>query len=649
MQVLAAGKPVDGAHVRVYPPPVNGTADWPPTGQAGTDETGWARLRLPAERYLVVAEAKGLAVGRRLLTQTARGTTVAIELATPVSLSGRTVQEQGLRPVPLAELTLTPHLAPSRAFQVASAPEAERVFAASDRAGNFRIDGLAPGHYTLEARAAGVGRRVLADVELPLEREFLIRLRGSGFVEGFVRLEDGTPVADAEVQARSSGGFASSVESTSTSASGAFSLEVTTRTTLLLARKGDLAGSLRDLSVAPGETRKGLQLQLRAAAGFSGSVVSREGRTPIASAEVKVTSRFAGEIARALTGAKGRFQIDRLPPGAYDVEARASGYTRENRFSLVALPGQRFPLSFELRGTSALWGTVTEPNGRPVAGAWVRARSLSSFAAELEPTTQTDAEGRYRLQQLEGERITLSVQRSDRSGFIHRTVALKGGEERVDLVLVETGVLEGRVKGPGGKPLEGPAIIAGHELKATVEYGQVSAITRPTGEFRIELPAGDYGLFAMPGDGSRSRSSGGARATVQAGKTVQVDIPMDSPGAANGVVLEPDGRPSIYASLSISVPGSPGELSTGADEQGRFELTALTKGKPARVVARNGGRIGEAVLQGTEAEATVRLRPAGALHGRVVRPDGVVEAFNLSVTSLVPSLPRVIDQSFNFA
>jgi hypothetical protein len=172
VRVTAAGRPVSRAQVRLYLRsgriPETGRVDWRVAAAGATGNDG--RLQMPAREgaYLVVARAEGLAPAWRELVHPLDGnrTPVHLRMEEEVTFSGRTVAQDTGEPLPGAELTLTPHVSAWEQEARADAPAEERVTMMSDGAGNFEVEGLAPGLYTVEGHARGI----------PITEEWNIRL-----------------------------------------------------------------------------------------------------------------------------------------------------------------------------------------------------------------------------------------------------------------------------------------------------------------------------------------------------------------------------------------------------------------------------------------------------------------------------------------
>jgi hypothetical protein len=132
--------------------------DWRVAAAGATGNDG--RLQLPAREgaYLVVARGTGLAPAWRELVHPLDGnrTSVHLRLGEELSFSGVTVAQGTGKPLPGAELTLTPHVSAWDEESRADAPAEERVTVTSDASGRFEVEGLAEGLYTVEGHAPGV-------------------------------------------------------------------------------------------------------------------------------------------------------------------------------------------------------------------------------------------------------------------------------------------------------------------------------------------------------------------------------------------------------------------------------------------------------------------------------------------------------------
>ncbi|HEX8702303.1 MAG TPA: carboxypeptidase regulatory-like domain-containing protein [Myxococcaceae bacterium] len=651
VEVLRGEQPVAGASARLYwrgeRDPNLGEVSWRLASAGSTDEQGRARLPSRPGRYLLAVRAQGSAPLMREVVRPVgqEHTVVRLTLEPGQVLVGRTVVQSTQEPLPLVELVLTAHGRKLDPWQDAEAPAEERVYAASDERGSFRVEGLASGEYQLEARAPGHSRAVRRSVRVPAPGPLTVALLPAGTVEGFVVDAQGRPAAGAEVQF---GGVVP--QSVTTGQGGGFSVEVEAGEYWVSARRGSEAGSLeRPLSVSAGKTVRDVRLRLGQAADMEGRVVAQATQAAVAGARVDVSPYGrSGDSGRTVTDEEGRFSVGALAPGSYDVVVSAPGFSTLTRRGLTVGAGERFTLELALTGTGSVEGEVRDSKGQPVAGAHVSGGSvwsleLGNAAAE----SRTDAEGRYRLESLELGRLYLVARREGaQAGMSLPVQIVEGVTARVDFTLEELGTVEGRVRAARGslpaEPLEVTAVSRESATGGLPDFGHASV--EQTGTFRLRLPPGLHELFLGKSDSRGVGLHVSHQVRVEEGKTVQVELVWQGEDAAedaiHGIILEPDGAPSPGAFVTLVPEGGLGRGGLIAtNEQGRFVLSlppGVDDGSDTRlsVKARNGHRQG--TLTGVRPGArdvVLKLQPAASVQGRVVRRAGQapVRGFTLTV------------------
>ncbi|NPC70346.1 hypothetical protein HPP05_11370 [Corallococcus exiguus] len=649
VEVLSDGKPSLGTTVRLYARGARAST-WTLMGSGVTDPQGHVRLASGPGRYLVAVRAPGRTP---LLHDVSRPlgesrTALRIFLEPAQSLTGRTVVRGTNEPLPLVELVLTAHAHDLETWQLPDAPDDERVYATSDERGNFRIDGLTPGTYKLEARALGYARGVLGRLRIPAEGPLTLALRLASVIEGFVVDSKGLPAADAEVRV---GGNPSQV--VTTGAEGGFSVEVEPGSHLLSARRGEESGAL-DLPVlcSAGSTVRDVRIQLGPGAVLEGRVVEAPSGKPVEGARVDVSlSGGDADPGVALSDAEGHFLVRGLAPGGYDAKVTASGYTSAIRRGLTVTQGERFPVEIQLAGTGGVEGQVRDRNGAPVAAARITGVSGWSHGLGLNSVeARTDADGRYRLEGLATGQLSLSAGHDGTTAGIRQTVSVEANRTvRADFTLDGTGTLEGRVRAVHGALTGGPLEVTAMADQSPEASGMTlgNVAVGAEGGFRMTLPAGGYTVTLA----ARGRFVQGKRerVLVEVGRTAQVEFTWEEPPqerAYRGVVLEPDGSPSPHAVITLtSAEGQGVPLAMiPTDAEGRFAVPLPNMGSaaPNRVLlgARNGGRSSEPVPITLEKEVVVRLRPSAFLRGRVVRKGEPVRGFTLSLRLQKGYLPN---------
>jgi hypothetical protein len=638
VEVLAGERPVPGATVRLYwrgpRDPNLGEVSWRLASTGATDEQGRARLASRPGGYQVAVRAQGYGPVLRDVVRPygeAR-TLLRLSLEPGQTLTGRTVEADTQEPLPLVELVLTAHGRKLERWQVAEAPAEERAYASSDARGSFRVEGLAPGDYLLEARAVGYAQTEQARVKVPAVGPLTVELRKAGVIEGFVVDAQGAPAAGAEVQVSGR-----NPQTTTTGQGGGFSVEVEPGNHLVSARRGSEAGSLDGhLFVRAGGTVRDVRIQLGEGGVLEGRVVARGTGAPVAGASVDVSPYSKnGDSGRGVTDGSGTFSVGGLAPGSYDLVVGAPGFTTVTRRALTVSGGERFAVEIQLTGTGAVEGYVRNGAGQPVPGAHVTGGSRWAGALGNAPAeTRTDAEGHYRLEGLAAGSVTLSARREGALvGTGQRGEVTEGGTARVDFTLEETGIVEGVVRVAGRALPSEPLSVSASQRGQPLYYMDPNrADVDAAGRFRLVLPPGAHELRVLPGD---RRAFTPKLVQVEAGKTVQTELTWEPPGekadgsGVQGIVLEPDGTPSLGALVTMAFerPRSMSRVDP-TDPAGRFsfsfeEWDEVAPSTRMRLSARNGGRTGE--VQGVkpgEKSVVVRLRPAASVRGQVVRSSG---------------------------
>lgn len=646
VRVRASGAPVAGARVRAWlkgPEDSAGQPTWRRAGEGTTAEDGTLRLPAAPGLYLLSAQAQGHAPARREVPRHRGEPETVVELSLPasVSLRGRTVAQGRGEPVPLAEVTLRPYTEPGNPSAQAHALPEEVAVAASDVHGRFGFTGLAPGRYELVAEAPGFSRRTMRFVTVPAPGGLEVGLWPAATLEGFVLGADGQPAPDAEV--RVLGGPTDF--RTTTGAGGGFSLEVSSGTYWVVARKGGQVGRAPGfIVVGPGETARDVTVRLGATGYLSGTVTRGADTSPVEGAWLMASPAGAGgELGRARTDASGQYTLE-LPPGDYDVRVLAPGHTDSAGEGLVVQADRYTVADFRLEGTTSVEGTVADPRGRPLAGVSVRAGLLRGASGE-ELYTRTDAAGAFLLEGLPVGTVRVRAKQDTSAVWSSRTTQLAtGARGQVDFTLSETGLVRGRVTQASGAPLPEPAVVRAMAKEGTGGLVDMAlAETDAQGHYQLELRAGVYQLTAvLPGARYTYHHVDDPAVTVEPGATVMMDLTLLDERGLRGVVLEPSGAPSPRALVVVSQAGDfPFSIPVDADENGRFSVPPHPQPTTLTLRAHNAGRLSAPLpIPEGAGELKLQLRPAATLRGRVVARGGAAPSgFTLRLLEADGSAP----------
>ena len=438
-----------------------------------------------------------------------------------------------------------------------------------------------------------------------------------------------------------------------TGTNGAFELQVSPVTTILLGRKPGLAAAWSQYwNLTKDATEQ--RLIFTPPTTLTGVVVDQADK-PVADAEVwvyyacVVRQREEGGMSYAYlngkpardsfstrTAADGKFVIQGFPtnasadlavskPGKYLRQPQRDGISPDN---MRCQPGQT-DVKLVLEPAGSIEGkVVAKETGQPLAGMklWPRPVQGGSFRSEERKPAESGADGTFQLADVApgsydlhavfstnqfpewvAERVSVTVE----SGQATRDVqvsATRGG-------FLEVGVL--------GKIDHQP--VAGAGINASKEAYQGHAPSGTNGLALLRLPAGEYQVSAYK-DNARSEPTA---AKVESGRTNRIDIELNPPPKIAGVLRDPSGAP--VPGMELTVFPNWGQSSGGAktDAKGHYEMAW----NPQRFGPSGGGfclmardvERNLAVAQDIEESTStldLRLEPGLVVSGRVEDVNG---------------------------
>jgi protocatechuate 3,4-dioxygenase beta subunit len=460
-----------------------------------------------------------------------------------------------------------------------------------DPAGKYRIDGLEPGTWTLEARAEGMapgraeGLAVVAAKEIGADIALGTGIALSGVV---VRRSDGTPVEGARVKLPADGPF------------GEFDMG-----------EFDLGGLEEEI----GDRAQGA---------------------------VNTFNGFAKAV--TATGPDGRFTLKGLEAGTVRLMVSARGLSPASIRGVAVPPSEE--LRVELAEEAALEGTVTDAGGAPKEGAMIMVQKIPV----LMRYARTDAQGRYRVGGLgAGAYLFYCMDGAGGAGFNLKSdpVTLEEGKTaRKDYRMGEGTKVAGKVT-RGGKPVPQVAVMLFPAARSGGGMGMLTGgggggfamgSTKEDGTYEITgVNAGRYNATVQSGFGASP--GGGETFDVPKGATeVRHDIVLPDTGI-RGVVVDEEGKAVPGAAVMALDPakttgritdvGSAMESVGGqafTDDTGAFALGGMRAGTwSLRVQAQGfGTEVVEGVVtaEGAGAEVKVTLRRGNEVTVRVLAADG---------------------------
>jgi hypothetical protein len=553
---------------------------------------------IDAGTYAVVARHPDLApsVVRALVVE-ANGETLADVVLRPgASVTGRlfdskeqpvagsvAIQEIDGRPASAALTELLSAQAKSDgAFRIERVPAGRHAFAV-----------LAPRHAPKRVDAEVGARDRTVDLgRLILEAGLAIR--------GRVRDKSGKPVAGAEVEALPQQPWDGSARaSTRSQADGAFHLGGLSPGGYRLIASAEGYGR-QELSARAGEEKA--QFALVASGSITGTVVDDQG-LPLESFEV--LAQPTGEEVQNVrlepfAAADGRFRLDNVATGTYLVHVAASDHAPEARSAVEVPAGGNVDLGrIRLGRGGTLWGTVTDSDGTPVAGAAISAQSPEIeylvAVSHSEPRSESDASGAFELRGVAAGPVRVVVSHPDyaegRSPIVD--VDPSGPGVEVGIVLVRGGRIEGSARKRDGSPIPGASIsIFSTQDVENPHLG--SAPVLPDGTFAIDrVPPGRFRVSLMLRSGGNKTYGPMQNAEVREGTTTVVDFTQreilvtgnvrraGAPAANMRVRLRGQCGTGFPASSGPGLPpesSGPRRLTAVTREDGAFEMLADAPG-----------------------------------------------------------------------
>lgn len=584
------GAPVVGASVGAF-----GEAGG--VREATTDLDGIFRLDgYPADRALMVnVRAEGYAWLQRSVTPPAEN--LVLVLKTAGTLRGRVEDADTKRPITDFAVGSSPPR--SGGFMMRMGGPNDRAFQSAD--GSFELTDVTPGRWIVRATAAGYRAAELGPVELAegeTKDGLVLTLKKGGTLSGRVldpRRGTGVPNATVGWQAAAADSpnrMAAMIASrltggdtnTTTDADGRYTFDgLPEGKVVLSAAHPDFLDVTKEVAA----DSDNVDITLSVGGTISGSVVGRDGRSPVAGAQVSLralgdTGMGWGETEPVRADAGGTFLFEHLRAGRYMVSAESpSGQARPKE--VVLTENQRTDgVLLTLAAGTLVRGTVS---GLP-AGSLGGIRVGASAAPDFNESTTTDEAGRFALRDVPAGALRISANTAMMSGrSVSKTFEVPEGaaEFPVEIAFEGSSRLSGRVT-RADRPLSAVYVNASPEPPSPTG-GRASAQTDEDGRYALEgLNDGRYQVF-VGGQGISYRKS----FDVSGDTAGDIELPAVS---VSGVVTD--------AATGEPVEGASVRAQTGAeasvfmarqgitDSRGFYSLEDLDAG-PYRISARKDG------------------------------------------------------------
>jgi protocatechuate 3,4-dioxygenase beta subunit len=479
----------------------------------------------------------------------------------------------------------------------------------SDAQGHFSLEGLEAGRYALWADGS-LGTALQQNVETGTE-DVELRMGQGMTLSGHLTDEDGQPVAGALVTAL----FVehSRFFDTLSDAEGRWRLGPLPDGdyNLVFAREGFLPEHAKVRQDSDHEQEVTLHRPRR----LTGRVLWEE--QPVSGARVHAEGEHR-EL-DTTTDAQGHFSFEGLRPGKYEVDASHAGLDATGQAELQ--PGvDASELLLELGAGVRVTGTVRDTAGRPIADAEVSALLSSPEYRRREKKTRTASDGTYALGPFESARYRFQAEASRYVGPESQTKLLKENLT-LDFVLQDAIMVEGRVVGANGEPLEGVTLTLTDTSNAEIDEEVDNGSSEKDGTFALQaLKPGSYALQAVhedfiPATRTVLAPSSGVQVVLSAGAQVVGDV-VDETGAP-----VPEAEVSLVPEQEAEAPRAKQTL---PNEQGHFTIEGVAAGRyviSARLGMRKTSRPIEVRATGT-VQVRLQFRAGSRLAGIVVDRTG---------------------------
>jgi len=352
---------------------------------------------------------------------------------------------------------------------------------AADGSGHFRVSGLMPGTYTVEAWHPEYADSGEISVSLGAgggKRGVEIVLRSGTWVRGIVRDGNRRPIAGAQVRIADGREFRSD-------ARGEFGIPGAGKRVVAVVRAEGFSPERVEHRVS--EASPDLEVILQPATGSIGGRVLDENRRPIERAWVQLQLLDGlSPTQNVHTDARGVWQLQGLPAGAAEIEAGHGDYaTAQTGVKIQAERTTEVEIVLDVGWTLEVW--VTEAGRGAVAGAQVH------VGASMR---RTDENGHATFPYLHARSVAVEVSAEGlRAGSTVVSRPARGGVAQAHVELAEGGRVEGRTSDYRGDA------VGGAHVRLRDGAGRVIAEQRSSGSgaFAFDgVPPGEVTIEATP-------------------------------------------------------------------------------------------------------------------------------------------------------
>jgi protocatechuate 3,4-dioxygenase beta subunit len=364
--------------------------------------------------------------------------------------------------------------------------------------------------------------------------------------------------------------------------------------------------------------------------GVSGRVVDKLTKKPIQGATVQY--RLTDPNTGTRTDESGRFLLTGLQASDHRfVYIMAKSYVSQRINPQVAKDRITSNLLVELDRGSRVQGVVTDPNGKPIAGATAKTFFFTNVPVVTGPDGRFEIDGVNPVANSHSLHITHpdypAVSMNFAPGAVGETVYL-------NIVLKPGADVFGQVTDPNGKPIEGVQV--GNTTSAAM-WNCITATTDPEGRYWLDnVDIGELVLWASHSQYALHVD----RTTIEAGTTEKrMDIRLQAPEPLQGKIVDDANEPVAGVTVAVQEYNGVSNLSREwytTDANGVFVIANAPAEGTIRLTSFGGGAArgdGEFAL-GSQPECILKVHRAGRIYGKVVADatDEPVQDFLVKMT-----------------
>ncbi|MBN1359266.1 MAG: carboxypeptidase regulatory-like domain-containing protein [Sedimentisphaerales bacterium] len=370
----------------------------------------------------------------------------------------------------------------------------------------------------------------------------------------------------------------------------------------------------------------------------TGRVLDADGR-PIADATVAQGSdRFGTHYPSTTTDAEGRFKFANAEPTQMILTVQASGYAPD--LKQIAVNKDLEPVEFRLARGRTLRGRVVDPQGDPIAGAFVAADKWRGHRS-LRWRVDTDADGRFQWDEAPSDEVLIDMGKRDYMSV--RRHGLTASEQEYTITMHPVLRVKGRVVDEEtGVPIPAFTTYPG------IDWGNGQAVSwqrrsgTPCADGAFEMTFSEPRLAHLILVEAEGYLPGVSRRFEDTEGQVTYDFSLKKGRGLSGTVRQPDGRPAVDTEVILCTPSRALYISNGRNLQARDTISVQTgeagrfsfppQADPYCLVAISDAGYAQVSEEDLKASPDVTLQPWGRIEGKVMigSQPGVGETVRVS-------------------